>query len=61
LSFPLTDGAGNGGESMKTVPYADLERFMDDWYVVADIPTFVEKGAHNAVESYSLSSDRTIA
>jgi apolipoprotein D and lipocalin family protein len=57
----LTGCAGNGGEIMKTVPYVDLERFMGDWYVVANIPTFVEKGAHNAVESYSLSSDRTIA
>jgi apolipoprotein D and lipocalin family protein len=61
LSFLLTGCAGTGGEPMKTVPYVDLERFMGDWYVVANIPTFVEKGAHNAVESYSLSPDGTIA
>jgi len=46
---------------MDTVSYVDLERFMGDWYVVASIPTFIEKGAHNAVESYALNPDGTIA
>ncbi|GAB6047998.1 lipocalin family protein [Methyloparacoccus murrellii] len=39
----------------------DLPRFMGDWYVIANIPTFIEKGAHNAVESYRLNPDGTIA
>lgn len=39
----------------------DLERFMGDWYVIANIPTFIEKGAHNALESYRLAPDGTIA
>jgi len=34
---------------------------MGDWYVIANIPTFIEKGAHNAVESYRLDDDGTIA
>lgn len=38
----------------------DLERFMGDWYVIASIPTFIEKGAHNAIESYRLAEDGTI-
>ncbi len=46
--------------SIHTVDYVDLERFMGDWYVIANIPTFVEKGAHNAVESYSMNADGTI-
>jgi apolipoprotein D and lipocalin family protein len=46
---------------MQTVEHVDLERFMGDWYVIANIPTFVEKGAHNAVESYRLDDDGTIA
>lgn len=46
---------------MDTVDYVDLDRFMGDWYVVANIPTFLEKNAHNAVESYSMNSDGTIA
>jgi len=46
---------------LETVEYVDLERFMGDWYVIANIPTFVEQGAHNAVESYRLDDDGTIA
>jgi apolipoprotein D and lipocalin family protein len=50
--------------SAPTIPVAgkvDLERFMGDWYVIANIPTRMEKGAHNAVESYRLDTDGTIA
>jgi len=39
----------------------DLPRFMGDWYVIANIPTFLEKGAHNAVENYRLDADGSIA
>jgi apolipoprotein D and lipocalin family protein len=46
---------------IRTVPHVDLERFMGDWYVIANIPTFVEEGAHNAIESYRLDDDGTIA
>jgi apolipoprotein D and lipocalin family protein len=42
------------------VESVDLERFMGDWYVIAAIPTFIEKKAYNAVESYRLDSDGTI-
>jgi len=59
-SLTLAACAGNGPE-MKTVDYVDLERFMGDWYVIANIPTFLEKGAHNAVETYALNEDGTIA
>jgi apolipoprotein D and lipocalin family protein len=38
----------------------DLQRFMGDWYVIASIPTFMEEGAHNAVESYRLAPDGSI-
>jgi apolipoprotein D and lipocalin family protein len=46
---------------LETVQRVDLERFMGDWYVIANIPTFIEEGAHNAVESYHLDPDGTIA
>jgi apolipoprotein D and lipocalin family protein len=59
-SLTLAACAGNGPE-MKTVDYVDLERFMGDWYVIANIPTFLEKGAHNAVETYEMNGDGTIA
>ena len=48
-------------EPIKTVDYVDLDRFMGDWYVIANIPTFIEKDAHNAIESYRLADDGTIA
>jgi apolipoprotein D and lipocalin family protein len=44
-----------------TVPKVDLAAFMGDWYVIAHIPTFLEKHATNAVESYRLDQDGTIA
>lgn len=46
---------------MQTVDYVDLDRFMGDWYVIANIPIFLEKGAHNAVENYSMNDDGSIA
>ena len=45
---------------MKTVDYVDIERFMGDWYVIANIPTFIEKGATNAIESYKLGNKGVI-
>ena len=46
---------------METVDYVDLDRFMGDWYVIANIPTFLEKEAYNAIERYELNDDGTIA
>jgi len=46
---------------LPTVPNVDLKRFMGDWYVIAHIPTFIEKQAFNAIERYDLSADGTIA
>ncbi len=45
---------------IRTEANVDLERFMGDWYVIANIPTYIEKGAHNAVESYKLDEDGDI-
>jgi len=44
-----------------TVESVNLERFMGDWYVIASIPTFIEKEAYNAKESYQLDGDGTVA
>jgi len=46
---------------LQTVEHVDLQRFMGDWYVVANIPTWIERDAYNAVESYQLNPDGTIA
>ena len=45
---------------LQTVEYVDIQRFMGDWYVIANIPTFIERDAHNAVESYRLADDGSI-
>jgi apolipoprotein D and lipocalin family protein len=45
---------------LEKVPAVDLDRFMGDWYVIANIPTFVEKGAHNAIEHYERANDGSI-
>ena len=52
---------GTPKPEMPTVDKVDLPRFMGSWYVIANIPTLIEKGAHNAVESYALSDDGSIA
>lgn len=46
---------------LQTVDYVEIERFMGPWYVIANIPTFLEKDAHNAVETYTRNEDGTIA
>ena len=33
---------------------------MGDWYVIANIPTFIERDAYNAIESYALDEDGNI-
>jgi apolipoprotein D and lipocalin family protein len=55
---------GCAGTPTPTVPMAkdvDVDRFMGDWYVIANIPTRWEVGAHNAVESYKRDQDGSIA
>ena len=54
-------GCATDMPELATVEHVDLERFMGDWYVIANIPTFIEKGAHNAIENYSMNDDGTIA
>ena len=47
--------------SVALVPRVDLARFMGDWYVIANIPTYLERGAYNARDHYRLDADGTIA
>lgn len=60
LSFMLA-GCAPAKPPLPLAEKVDLERFMGDWYVIANIPTFIEKGAHNAIESYRLNPDGSIA
>jgi apolipoprotein D and lipocalin family protein len=60
-SCALLLGGCTTAPPMETVDHVDLERFMGDWYVIANIPTFIEKDAYNAVETYRLDDDGTVA
>jgi apolipoprotein D and lipocalin family protein len=57
----VISGCQAASPPLETVDRVDLERFMGDWYVIANIPTFIERDAYNAVESYRLDDDGTIA
>ena len=46
--------------TMPAVPQVDLPRFMGDWYVIAHIPSFPEREAYNAIESYRLDDEGKI-
>jgi len=58
-SIQASDDFSQG--SMPVVDYVDLDRFMGDWFVIATIPTFLEKDAYNPVETYKRDDDGTIA
>lgn len=46
---------------IKTVGQVDVDRFMGDWYVIAAIPTIMERDPYNPVEHYEKNPDGTIA
>lgn len=52
-------GCKDGGDAPPIAPVAqvDLPRYMGDWYVIASIPSFLERDAVDAVESYALRPD----
>lgn len=45
---------------LKAVDNVDIERFMGVWYVVGNIPTWIETEAFNAVEKYELDDNGTV-
>lgn len=60
----LTGCASFSARDASPVPLAhdvDLQRFMGDWYVIAHIPTDRDRGSHNAVETYRMNEDGSIA
>jgi apolipoprotein D and lipocalin family protein len=57
----LTGCMSHTENPMQVAKNVDLERFMGDWYVIANIPTIFERDAVNPLESYSRNPDGTIA
>jgi len=51
---------GGGMAPIQTVASVDIPRFMGNWYVIACIPTRIERNAYRAVESYRLRPDGRI-
>jgi apolipoprotein D and lipocalin family protein len=60
MTMTLLNACQSPHPPIRTEANVDLQRFMGDWYVIANIPSFFERGAHNAVESYRLAPDGTI-
>lgn len=52
--------SGNVKPSIPTAAPVDVDRFMGDWYVIAHIPSFPEREAYRAVESYAWMPDGRI-
>lgn len=60
LAMLLTSCRDRSGPSIPPVAAVDLPRFMGSWYVIAHIPTRLERKAYDAVESYELRPDGKI-
>ena len=64
LSATLAMATGACGardaDAVPAVAEVDLPRFMGDWYVIGNIPTWPERDAYDAVESYALRPDGRI-
>jgi len=61
LALSALPGCATQQPTVFTVEHVDLPRFMGRWFVIANIPTVLEKHAYNATETYQLSPDGTIA
>lgn len=44
----------------KVVDRMDMEKFLGSWYVIALLPSALEKGAANGIETYSLDQEGNI-
>jgi len=61
ISLAIMLSACSSAPTIPTAKNVDLPRFMGDWYVIANIPTWPERDAYNAIESYKLDPDGSIA
>ncbi len=59
-SFILFQSFFSGASDLKTVENVQLDRYMGDWNVIANIPNWIEKDCISSIESYALRSDGMI-
>ncbi len=52
--------SGNDTRQIPPAAHVDVPRFMGDWYVIAQIPTYIEREAYDSVETYALRDDGRI-
>lgn len=56
----VLSACASGNPTIPRVDNVDLPRFMGDWYVIAHIPSYPERDAFDAVESYRRDDDGRI-
>lgn len=61
LTGCASTGAANKSAPVPVVSQIDLNRYMGAWYIVGAIGLGLEEGAHNAVETYTMNPDGSIA
>jgi apolipoprotein D and lipocalin family protein len=62
--FLLSACANQSAMKQEPLPVSDnidIQQFMGRWYVIANIPTFIERQAYNAVEEYEWQGDGKVA
>ena len=60
MAVMFAAGCAHTPPTIAPVGHVDLQKFMGDWYVIANIPSYPEREAYNAVESYALQADGSI-
>ena len=60
LAMMSSAALANDMTPIKPVTHVDLPRFMGKWYVIASIPSFIERKAYNGVEMYQLQSNGNV-
>ena len=53
-------GCAHTPPTIPPVDNVDLQRFMGEWYVIANIPSYPEREAFNDIETYELKADGEI-
>ena len=56
LTVAAMAGCATTAPTVAQAPDVDLQRFMGRWYVIGILPTRLERGNHNPVETYQLDS-----